>query len=197
MSRQFTIEEPRLTHKCMEKHPVSVRNAHFCSEVYILWTSLVAQLVKNLHAMQETWVRFLGWEDPLEKEKATHSRILAWRIPWAVQSMGLQRVRHNWASFTSLRFFWQVLDNYYWCSHRLGKWFYGDACGPVKCSYCSTLAFLYVVVLWDESSIQKRLYVDVHCRAVCVGKTCGGGNLSKGNRWLNWCIYSSLTLKTY
>ena len=65
------------------------------SEVYILWTSLVAQLVKNLPAMQETWVRSLGWEDPLENEKATHSRILAWRIPWAVQSMGLQRVRHN------------------------------------------------------------------------------------------------------
>ena len=48
------------------------------------WTSLVAQLVKNLPAMQETWVRSLGWEDPLEKGKATHSSILAWRIPWAV-----------------------------------------------------------------------------------------------------------------
>ena len=46
--------------------------------------SLVAQLVKNLPAMQETWVRSLGWEDPLEKEKATHSSILAWRIPWTV-----------------------------------------------------------------------------------------------------------------
>ena len=44
--------------------------------------SLVAQLVKNPHAMRETWVRSLGWEDPLEKEKATHSSILAWRIPW-------------------------------------------------------------------------------------------------------------------
>ena len=45
-------------------------------------SSLVAQLVKNLPAMQETWVRSLGWEDPLEKKKATHSSILAWRIPW-------------------------------------------------------------------------------------------------------------------
>ena len=45
--------------------------------------------------MQETWVRSLGWGDPLEKGKATHSSILAWRIPWTVQSMGLQRVRHN------------------------------------------------------------------------------------------------------
>ena len=48
------------------------------------WASLVAQLVKNLPAMWETWVRSLGWEDPLEKGKATHSSILAWRILWTV-----------------------------------------------------------------------------------------------------------------
>ena len=59
--------------------------------------SLVAQLVKNLPTMQETWVRFLDWEDPLEKEMATHSNILAWRILWpeesgGLQSMGLQTV---------------------------------------------------------------------------------------------------------
>ena len=46
--------------------------------------SLVAQLVKNLPAMRETWVRSLGWEDPLEKGMATHSSILAWRMPWTV-----------------------------------------------------------------------------------------------------------------
>ena len=46
--------------------------------------SLVAQLVKNPPAMWETWVRSLGWEDPLEKGRATHSSILAWRIPWTV-----------------------------------------------------------------------------------------------------------------
>ena len=62
--------------------------------------SLVAQLVKNLPAMWETWVRSLGWEDPLEKGKATHSSILAWRTPWTeepgrVQSMGSQRVEHD------------------------------------------------------------------------------------------------------
>ena len=51
------------------------------------WPSLVAQLVKNLSAMQENWVRSLGWEDPLEKGKATQSSILAWRIPWTVSSM--------------------------------------------------------------------------------------------------------------
>ena len=49
-----------------------------------LWTSLVAQLVKNPPVMQETWVLSLGWEDPVEKEKATYSSILAWRIPWTV-----------------------------------------------------------------------------------------------------------------
>ena len=48
------------------------------------WASLVAQLVKNLPAMRETWVRSLGWEDTLQKAKATHSSILAWTIPWTV-----------------------------------------------------------------------------------------------------------------
>ena len=55
--------------------------------------SLVVQTVKNLPAMQETQVQSPGWEDPLEKGIATHSSILAWRIPWTTQSMGLQRVR--------------------------------------------------------------------------------------------------------
>ena len=51
---------------------------------YLLRASLVAQLVKNLPAMWETWVQSLGWEDPLEKGMATHSSIQAWRIPWTV-----------------------------------------------------------------------------------------------------------------
>ena len=64
--------------------------------------SLVAQAVKNLPAMQKTWVLSLGWEDLLEKEMATHSSILAWEISWTeepggLQSMVLQRVRHDWA----------------------------------------------------------------------------------------------------
>jgi len=48
------------------------------------WAFLVAQLVKNLPTMRETWVRSLGWEDPLEKGTATHSSILAWRVPWTI-----------------------------------------------------------------------------------------------------------------
>ena len=59
------------------------------------WASLVAQLVKNPSAKRDTWVWSLGWEDPLEKRKATHSSILAWRIPWTIQSMESQRVGHN------------------------------------------------------------------------------------------------------
>ena len=64
------------------------------------WISLVTQLVKNPPAIWETRVWFLGWEDALEKGKATHSSILAWRIPWTVKSMGSQRVRHDWATST-------------------------------------------------------------------------------------------------
>ena len=55
-----------------------------------LWASLVVPSVKNLPAMQETWVRFLGQENPLEEEMATHSNILAWRIPWTEDPGGLQ-----------------------------------------------------------------------------------------------------------
>ena len=62
--------------------------------------SLVAQLVKNLPTMQESWVLFLGWEDPLEEGMATHPSILAQKIPWTVQSMGSQRVGHDGATFT-------------------------------------------------------------------------------------------------
>ena len=63
-------------------------------------SSLVAQMVKSLPAVRETQVRSLGWGDPLEKEMATHSSILAWKIPWMeepgrLQSLGSQRVRHN------------------------------------------------------------------------------------------------------
>ena len=70
------------------------------TKITINEASLVAQTVKNQPAMQETWVRFLGWEDPLEKEMATHSSILARRIPWTeepggLQFMGSQRMGHD------------------------------------------------------------------------------------------------------
>ena len=67
---------------------------------------LLAQLVKNLPAVQEIWVQSLGLDDSLEKEMATHSGILAWKISWTkeLQSMGSQRLGHNWATNTSVQF---------------------------------------------------------------------------------------------
>ena len=67
------------------------------------WASLGAQMVNNPPAVRETWVQSLSWEDALEECMATHSSILAWRIPWTekpggLQSIGLQRVEHNWAT---------------------------------------------------------------------------------------------------
>ena len=59
------------------------------------WASLVAQTVKNLPVMQETWARSLGWEDPLEKGTATHSSILAWRIPWTEELAGCSPWNHT------------------------------------------------------------------------------------------------------
>ena len=69
-----------------------------CLSAHVLFfsaarASLVAHMVKNLPTVQETWVRSLGWEDHLEKGKATHSSILAWRIPWTVQSVGVAKSR--------------------------------------------------------------------------------------------------------
>ena len=79
----------------------AVFSSHQLSESFPLGgTSLMSQMVKNLPAVQETWVRSLGQDNPLEKGMATHSSLLAWKIPWTeepgrLQSMELQRVRHN------------------------------------------------------------------------------------------------------
>ena len=80
-----------------------------------LVASLVTQTVKNLPAMKETWVHYLGWENPLEKEVATHSSILAWIIPWTeelgrLQSMGWQRVGHDWMTNSSSEGLMQAKD---------------------------------------------------------------------------------------
>ena len=111
-------------------------HVHYIANAYISYrASLLAQRIKRLPAMQETWVRSLGWEDPLEKEMATHSNILAWRIPWTeepdgLQSMGSQRVGHDWASshLTYIFYNWRFVSfdhishhtkilQYYWlCS---------------------------------------------------------------------------------
>ena len=87
------------------------RKKYVCVYIHILYecvkavTSLVVQVVKNLPMMQEAWVWFLGQEDPLEKEMATYSSILAWEILWieepgGLQSMGSLRVRYDWMTNT-------------------------------------------------------------------------------------------------
>ena len=93
--------------------------------------SLVAQTVKRLSTMQETRVRSLGWEDPLKKEMAIHSSTIAWKIPWTeepgrLQSMGLQRVGHDWA--TSL-------------THSLSSW--------SPCTECPSGLHLSLAGTWD------------------------------------------------
>ena len=70
---------------------LSYVNFHISLLAISIGASLVAQLVKNLPATQETWVQSLGWEDPLEKGMATDSSILAWRIPWTIHGVAKSR----------------------------------------------------------------------------------------------------------
>ena len=103
-------------------------------------------MVKRLPAMQETWVWSLGWEDPLEKEMATHSSTLAWKIPWTeepgkLRSMGSQRVGHNWT--TSLSFF-LALFKFPWCGFCLPRGYYLSLCLSLPPSG-------FVLSLWPDS----------------------------------------------
>ena len=95
-----------------EGQEATVRTGHGTTDWFqigkgVRQASLVAQRLKHLPATRETSIRSLGWEDPLEKEMATHCSILAWRIPWTkepggLQSMGPQKVGHDWATSLSL-----------------------------------------------------------------------------------------------
>ena len=87
LGRSLAGSSSPLGHK--ESDTTERLSLHFTSTIYD-GTSLVAQLVKSLSAMQETWFRFLGWEDCLEKEMAIHSSILAWKISWTEEPGGLQ-----------------------------------------------------------------------------------------------------------
>ena len=107
------------------------------------WDSLVAQMVKSLPAMRETWVRSLGWEDPLEKEMAIHSSIHVCKIPWMKepnrpQSMGLQRVGHDFLSCAN-----------WWCQ---GSW--GILCWSLSCPY---LSFILSVHGSTTAKIESKL----------------------------------------
>ena len=103
------------------------------SEYQWIEASLVAQRVKRLPATRETWVWSLGWEYPLEKEMATHSSTLAWKIPWMeksgrLQSMGSQKVRHDWTTLLyKLKIFlfliWPLLKRM-WENTHLESWIF-------------------------------------------------------------------------
>ena len=87
------------------KHSQRRSKAFFCFCTQARWHSLVAQMIKNLPAVQETCVQSLDWKDPLEKGMTTHSSICTWRIPWMakpgwIQSIESQRIIHNWVTNT-------------------------------------------------------------------------------------------------
>ena len=102
-STHFSVHHSHILH--MVDH---IKHVAFYCWPSVFWTSLVAQMVKCLHTMWETRVRSLGGEDPLEKEMATHSSTLAWKIPWEepgrLESMGSQRVRRDWETSLPLCF---------------------------------------------------------------------------------------------
>ena len=101
--------------------------------LFALTASLVAQRLKRLPPMRATGVLSLGWEDPLGKEIATHSSILAWRIPWLeepsrLQTTGSQTVRHDWATSLSLSL---ALTLFFWAKNEKKKSHMDLPCGPV------------------------------------------------------------------
>ena len=103
---------PALSLTLEKDHLPKRKKPAYKEEQRYLLKRLVAQMVKNLHALQETWVRSLGWEDLLEKGMVTHCSILAWtEEPGQLQSMGSQRVRHNWVTNTK-QSHWAWIQDY-------------------------------------------------------------------------------------
>ena len=130
---------------------VPVKDVFEGYHVPFYWASLVAQMEKDLLEMWETQVWSLGWEDPLEEGIATHSSILAWRIPWTeepggLQSMGSQRLGHNWV--TKHTYIFYSLEC--WSSENLC-----DLC-PV---FFYALTFLYFPSLLPKMIIFSRLKI--------------------------------------
>ena len=138
---------------------------------------LRGQMVKHLPTMWETQVRTLGWEDPLEKEMATHSSTLAWKIPWTeepgrLQSIGSQRVRHDWA--TSLELVFHCITYYLLSSPCYIKTFLflREGCG---------IKHPYSVYLNDKECISWFLgiwYILQGCRCWFVRQFKTGGGAS-------------------
>ena len=113
VGHDWVIKQHPGTQKCLWKSFIiglfeGDQSSNYGESLFLfMFTSLVVQRVKHLPSMQETWVQSLGGEDPLEKEMATHSSIIAWKTPWmekpdGLQSMELQRVGHDWVTSLSL-----------------------------------------------------------------------------------------------
>ena len=114
----------------------------------LIRTSLVAQTIKCLSTMWETWVQSLGWEDPLEKEMAIHSSTIAWKIPWTeepgrLQSMGSQRVGHDWAtSLFTFPFSSKSTRLYPRSKSNSAHWYHSDTLWPSTSPSTSPIDFL-------------------------------------------------------
>ena len=136
-------------------HWMSVFNALFHSH-------MVAQTLKRLSTMRETWVSSLGWEDPLEKEMATHSGTLAWRITWTeepgrLQSMGSQRVGHDWVTSLSLSlsqgcyFVWYIILSSYLWTHNS------------RTVFCAALVASHGTLILHLVFFHKQLQYPIYC----------------------------------
>ena len=134
----------------------------------------MAQLVKNLPAMRETWVQSLGWEDPLEKGKATHSSILAWRIPWtdslwgskaeldATEQLSLHLSLRTWTSLNPLYSHWQLHFITVTGPHHLCKSLYFSKCKQVGRNVFKALSFYKVIsALTLGPCIAGRYYMQI------------------------------------
>ena len=132
----------------------------------------MAQTVKNLHVIREIEVQSLGRGDPLEEEMATHSSILAWRIPWTqepgrLQSIGSQRVRHDWVTNTPApratdnflgHFLWAVLC---WKSHRVEA----VTSMTTNCGHDVVVQPLSRVSLWSQTAAHQASVHDISCHS--------------------------------
>ena len=138
-------------------------------------------MVKHLPAKLETWVWSLGWEDPLEKGMATHSSILAWRIPWAegpggLQFMGSQRVGQDWVTFTFL-FYLFSYNSFSLCLYHIGLLDLPELCqaclfqnifssisAQLASSLCNgSLSKLFLNTLYSKSNILSFKQISLSC----------------------------------
>ena len=142
----------------------------------LLRCSLVAQMVRCLPTTQETQVRSLGREDPLEKEMATHSSILVWKIPWmeepcGLQSMGLQRVGHNWGT--------SLTGN----KHIQNK---GPGAAPLHVWQMAGRKDMAIFVTWGRKRLSFIGSIDVRLSHQLPGKpAAGAGGNHVGSYWLS------------